>query len=105
MDDDKSICMHCGLARELHFLCAHPFEKCGPCKDCAKPANRAGCQECGDVIESTDRHDYKTCSCGNISVDGGGDYFRRLWKDSRPVQLSCDADVEDFAQEYERRHL
>lgn len=29
------------------------------------------------VIESTYRHDFVTCSCGRVSVDGGLDYLRR----------------------------
>lgn len=41
--------------------------------------NKAKCLLCGDVIESVNRHDYVTCSCGNISVDGGKDYLRRCF--------------------------
>ena len=39
--------------------------------------NAAKCKTCGEVIESTYRHDFKTCSCGKVSVDGGKDYIRR----------------------------
>ena len=39
--------------------------------------NRARCKKCGDIIESTDRHDIKSCRCGAIIVDGGYDYIRR----------------------------
>ena len=42
--------------------------------------NRAKCLLCGDIIESTDRHDFKMCSCGALSVDGGLDYIRRCYK-------------------------
>lgn len=38
--------------------------------------NRAKCKKCGDVLESFHRHDYVTCSCGQISIDGGQDCFR-----------------------------
>ncbi len=38
--------------------------------------NRAKCRLCNDIIESTHVHDYRTCSCGEISVDGGGEYQR-----------------------------
>jgi len=38
------------------------------------------CKKCGDIIESTYRHDYKTCSCGSCSIDGGHDYLRRGFK-------------------------
>lgn len=41
--------------------------------------NAAKCNYCGDVIESTYRHDYKTCRCGRVSVDGGHDYLRRCY--------------------------
>ncbi|MBQ9731148.1 MAG: hypothetical protein IJV94_03400 [Bacilli bacterium] len=43
--------------------------------------NSAKCLKCGDKIVSKHRHDYVTCSCGNISVDGGLDYCRRSFKD------------------------
>lgn len=39
--------------------------------------NSALCLQCGDVIESRNRHDFQTCSCGNVSVDGGLSYIRR----------------------------
>ena len=41
--------------------------------------NAARCNHCGDVIESAYRHDFKTCSCGHVSVDGGHDYLRRCY--------------------------
>ena len=40
-------------------------------KNCIK------CLKCGDVIESVTRHDFKSCSCGAVCVDGGKDYLRR----------------------------
>jgi len=40
--------------------------------------NSAICRECGDKIISKNRHDFVSCSCGKISVDGGQDYLRRL---------------------------
>jgi tRNA(Ile2) C34 agmatinyltransferase TiaS len=39
--------------------------------------NAMKCNNCGDIIESTSVHDFKTCSCGNISVDGGHVYLKR----------------------------
>lgn len=38
--------------------------------------NAVRCKVCGDVIESTHRHDYRVCSCGNAKVDGGHEYQR-----------------------------
>lgn len=43
--------------------------------------NRAKCLICGDEIESRTVHEYKTCSCGNLSVDGGLEYTKRGVKD------------------------
>jgi hypothetical protein len=40
--------------------------------------NAARCVKCGDVVESTHRHDFVTCKCGAISVDGGHAYLRRV---------------------------
>lgn len=40
--------------------------------------NRARCKKCGTVVESLHRHDFVTCACGAISVDGGTDYMRRV---------------------------
>lgn len=39
-------------------------------------ANIVKCLLCGDVIESTHRHDFNQCKCGNLFVDGGNDYQR-----------------------------
>ena len=41
--------------------------------------NAIRCNHCGDVIESAYRHDFKTCRCGRVSVDGGHDYLRRCF--------------------------
>ena len=37
--------------------------------------NRIKCKKCGEIIESTSRHDFK---CGAVAVDGGKDYLRRV---------------------------
>lgn len=34
------------------------------------------CLLCRDVIESKHRHDYVTCKCGAVSLDGGTAYSR-----------------------------
>jgi len=44
-----------------------------------KIRNRARCKKCGDVIESKYRHDFVSCKCGAIFVDGGNAYFRGGW--------------------------
>ena len=41
--------------------------------------NSAHCDVCDEEIESTYRHDFVMCTCRNIAVDGGKDYFKRSW--------------------------
>lgn len=48
--------------------------------------NSAKCLGCGDEIESTHRHDFKSCTCGNLAVDGGRAYTKRLFKDLADVE-------------------
>jgi hypothetical protein len=57
--------------------------------------NAIQCDLCGDIIESTDRHDFVTCKCGCCSVDGGLDYLRRGFTHSRDdfTELSVLADT------------
>ena len=42
--------------------------------------NAAKCLKCEDEIRSKNRHDYVTCKCGNVSVDGGSWYCKRAFK-------------------------
>ena len=55
------------------------------------------CNLCGDIIESTYRHDFVTWKCGCCSVDGGLDYLRRGFTHSRDdfTELSILEDVEN----------
>ncbi len=43
--------------------------------------NQIRCNHCGDLIESTHRHDFRSCKCGRVSVDGGHDYLKRCFQD------------------------
>ena len=38
--------------------------------------NAIVCPKCGDTIFSRTRHDYRSCSCGNLAIDGGFDYIK-----------------------------
>lgn len=42
--------------------------------------NSATCGSCGDLIDSIHRHDYVSCGCGAIAVDGGLEYLRRSYR-------------------------
>jgi hypothetical protein len=51
--------------------------------------NAAQCAVCLDVIQSTHVHDYVSCKCNEISVDGGNRYLRRSANDiNNLIELS-----------------
>jgi hypothetical protein len=47
----------------------------------------AHCKACDDVVYSVMRHDFRSCSCGNIAVDGGSDYFKLSFKDKETFEV------------------
>jgi hypothetical protein len=50
--------------------------------------NAVNCLSCGDLIISKHRHDFVTCTCGAVSVDGGQEYLRRVGDFANAVDLS-----------------
>jgi hypothetical protein len=51
--------------------------------------NSAQCKLCGDVISSLHVHDFKSCLCGEIAVDGGDQYIKRVAKEmTNVIELS-----------------
>lgn len=50
--------------------------------------NKIKCKVCGDIIESKTTHDFRTCKCGKVSVDGGKSYLKRLGKQEDIIELS-----------------
>ena len=55
--------------------------------------NAIKCRHCFDVIESIHRHDFVTCKCGKVSVDGGTVYLRRSYdKPTDYVELALEDD-------------
>jgi predicted RNA-binding Zn-ribbon protein involved in translation (DUF1610 family) len=44
--------------------------------------NAIRCKSCGDEIESRHVHDFRSCKCGKVSIDGGLAYARRLYSSS-----------------------
>lgn len=63
--------------------------------------NAIRCKCCGDVIESTYKHDYKSCSCGKCAVDGGHDYLRRCGNFDDMEELSK-YEVVEIVPKYKR---
>lgn len=62
--------------------------------------NRAKCRLCGDIIESKHQHDYVSCSCGSISVDGGSTYHRARFKE-RSHFICIDDNGNEIIPKYE----
>jgi hypothetical protein len=66
-------------------------------------SNTIKCTLCNDIIYSAHRHDFKSCKCGSVSVDGGVDYLRRVgdtWTElsitmNEKVVNDCIAQVHD----------
>ena len=50
--------------------------------------NKIKCKKCGDVIESTYRHDFKFCKCRAVAVDGGKEYLKRIGNEENYEELS-----------------
>ncbi len=51
--------------------------------------NMAKCRICSSVIESKHRHDFVSCKCGEVSVDGGLSYLKRGARDFKNlIELS-----------------
>jgi len=60
--------------------------------------NQAQCNNCFDIITSRSTHDYVSCSCGDLSVDGGTSYTKRNFGDKGYSELSVYADEDDIAK-------
>lgn len=43
--------------------------------------NAAECEECGEEVWSLRVHDFNSCKCGKVKVDGGLAYIKRTVKD------------------------
>ena len=67
--------------------------------------NRAKCLLCGNIVISRHRHDFVTCECGNVSVDGGLQYLRRLYVDNdsfKELSMFSDLPFEEIRNYYYR---
>ena len=55
-------------------------------------SNSATCRNCKDFIFSRHVHDFVTCKCGAISVDGGQEYLRRVGDPADFIESSFSLD-------------
>jgi hypothetical protein len=59
--------------------------------------NQVKCNICNDIITSKHRHDYVSCTCGNLHIDGGLDYAKRSFKTPDFTDMSIYADEGDIS--------
>lgn len=59
--------------------------------------NAIQCVHCRDVIESKYTHDFKSCKCGAVSVDGGLSYTKRSFRES-PLDFIDLSEWEDIRE-------
>lgn len=50
--------------------------------------NEIQCKKCSDIIWSATTHDYVTCRCGAVSVDGGMSYLKRSGEKGDRIERS-----------------
>jgi hypothetical protein len=50
--------------------------------------NAIVCMICDDLIESKHTHDFKSCKCGTVYIDGGHEYLRRLGDLDKYIDVS-----------------
>lgn len=53
-------------------------------------SNQVRCNLCGEEPFSSNRWDYVSCKCGNVSVDGGMSYFRRSFRGPEWTDMSIE---------------
>ena len=51
------------------------------------------CPNCKDVLYSRAQHDFRTCGCGDTSVDGGPGVERTIYKKEIPENVELDVNV------------
>lgn len=51
------------------------------------------CPECKTIIYSRARHDFRSCTCGKCSIDGGFDYIRVVCDTKIKIPEAFDIEV------------
>ena len=64
--------------------------------------NRIKCLKCGDILHSKHRHDFVTCKCHEVFLDGGDDY-RRVGGDAESIAIVQDDGTEIPLTEIHKR--
>lgn len=63
------------------------------------------CPVCKDEIYSRANHDFHYCSCGAVAVDGGFDYLRYVYNETKPevVVREVNASKKELFQDWNHR--
>lgn len=61
-------------------------------------SNQVKCNKCGDTPWSGHRHDFRRCKCGNIAVDGGDSYLRRVGSPTDCTEMSIEIEETDLVK-------
>lgn len=56
--------------------------------------NAAVCLKCKDYVRSLNRHDFRRCKCGAITVDGGSFYCKRVGNPEDMINI-----IENFEED------
>ncbi len=55
--------------------------------------NAIKCPSCKDVLYSRSRHDFRYCSCEEVSIDGGFEYSRISFNKEMPQRVEIEVKV------------
>ena len=58
-------------------------------------SNQIECLSCGDKPYSRTRHDFRSCKCESVSVDGGQAYLRRVGEPYKDMSIVWDKELVD----------
>lgn len=61
------------------------------------------CEECGQIIFSRARHDFRSCVCGHTSVDGGFDYVKVCGSSWSLIELEIKATKQELYHDWNSR--
>jgi len=76
--------------------------------------NQIKCKLCQDIIYSTQVHDYRSCTCGAVAVDGGLEYSKRTgqkehWEEQSiyldDITIDDIIDIVNWAKETKRNEF
>jgi hypothetical protein len=63
------------------------------------------CFKCEEIIYSRAQHDFHYCHCGSVAIDGGLEYTRIIFNNTKPkgINLTVDASPRDLYDDWNNR--